>query len=121
VASSDQFASRSKGEVPCPVSWAKFHVKILCQSFMPKLYAFIPSSVVVALAQKKEPRREAGARIQLRRQCALVAGAGVAGAEPVGAGFVGAGLAGEGVAGGAICVAAGLLWFMAVLVPFSPG
>jgi hypothetical protein len=50
----------------------------------------------------------------------LLLGAGVIG----GAGFAGEGVAGEGVvdAGGIICVAAGgLVWFIAVLVPFCPG
>jgi len=53
------------------------------------------------------------------RYCALLLGAGVTG----GAGFAGAGVVvGEGFAGGAICVAAGgLVWFIAVLVPFWPG
>ncbi len=52
-----------------------------------------------------------------RRYCALLLG--VVG----GAGFAGAGVvAGEGVeAGGAIWVVAGLLWFIAVLVPFWVG
>jgi hypothetical protein len=96
---------------------------LLVSTGAPSFWFQRPQFQAARAAQKSAPAQAPGLsnlRSKANVYCCVVGllGAGVAG----GVGFAGAGVAGLGDAGGAICVAAGgLVWFIAVLVPFWLG